>query len=101
MRQLFIVLICLYVTPYAVAQGTKQITLEDIWKNNTFRMKDVPGFKAMKDGKHYSQIDRHGDTLDVNIYNLETGKFEKTVFSNATLKTKIKKSVRVDDYAFS
>ena len=47
--------------PAAHAQtGTKQITLEDLYKKGTFRMKGVPGFNAMKDGKRYTQIENDG-----------------------------------------
>ncbi len=66
--------------------GTKQITLEDIWKDNTFRMKGVPGFNAMNDGKNYTQIDREGKHQYIRVYSLETGDKVRTIFDNATNK---------------
>ena len=83
----------------AHAQGSKQITLEDLWKNNTFKMKDVPGFKAMKDGTHYTQIDRDGDKMSIRIYNLETGQREKTIFESDMIHSD--KKINVSDYEFS
>lgn len=68
---------------YAQAQGNKQITLEDIWQKGTFSVKNVPGFNALKDGKHYTQLDERGEFLEINVYNLEKGKKENTIFSTA------------------
>jgi dipeptidyl-peptidase-4 len=94
-------LLLVLISNYSFAQnGTKQITLEDIFKNNTFRIKNVPGFNAMKDGKLYTQLDQQGDTQQLRIYNLETGKQEKTIFDN--LLTQYEgKQVKIDDYSFS
>ncbi len=82
------------------AQGTKQITLDDIWTNNTFKVKDVPGFKAMKDGKHYTQIDHDGGKLVIRMYDLETGKPVKDLFESSMIDYG-KKKVVVEDYEFS
>jgi dipeptidyl-peptidase-4 len=80
--------------------GTKQITLEDLYKNGTFRAKDVPGFKAMKDGKHYTQLDRDGEHQYIRVYNLEDGKQERTLFDNALMKYG-GKQLSIEDYEFS
>ena len=82
------------------AQGTKQITIDDLWKNYTFRVKDVPGFNAMKDGLHYTQIDKEGKHQYISIYNLETGKQEKTLFDNGTQKYD-GTELSIDEYVFS
>lgn len=68
--------------PVMAQGGHKQITLDDIYKNGTFRLKGVPGFNAMKDGKRYTQIDREGKRLRINIYDLATGKKEGTIFDS-------------------
>lgn len=84
MRKTILMLSLLVTTQLpAMAQGGhKQITLDDIWKKGTFRMKGVPGFNAMKDGKHYTQIDREGKRLRISIYNLATGKKLGTIFDS-------------------
>jgi dipeptidyl-peptidase-4 len=76
------------------AQVKKDITVEDVWKHNTFRIKSVPGFNGMKDGKRYTQIDKDGDKQVINIYDLATGKKTATLFSNAD-------NYKIDDYTFS
>ncbi len=101
MRTSLWLFIALFTTQMVFAQtGTKQITLEDLWKTGTFRVKDVPGFNAMKDGTHYTQIDREGKRMYIRVYNLETGKQEKTLFDNAVNKVG-KDSLNIESYTFS
>jgi dipeptidyl-peptidase-4 len=64
------------------AQNTKQITLEDIWQRGTFAVKNVPGFNALKDGKHYTQLDENGDIQEINDYDIAKGKKGKTLLQN-------------------
>jgi len=100
MRTAFWLFIGLFSTQLLFGQGNKQITLDDLWKNNTFRVKDVPGFNAMKDGTHYTQIDHDGDHMYIRVYNLETGKQEKTLFDNEAQKFGGSK-LNIEGYTFS
>ncbi len=81
-------------------QGKKQITLEDVWRDNTFKIKAVPGFNAMKDGKRYTQLDVDSGKQLINIYSLEKGKKEKTIF-NSGVNTYLGAVLQVDSYSFS
>lgn len=90
---------CLSVSGLSMAQN-KPITLEDIWKNGSFRMKSVPGFNAMKDGKTYSQIDDDNGRPVINLYDLATGKKIKTLFDNKA-NGNSGKGLAFSDYAFS
>ena len=92
--------IALFTIQVALAQGNKQITMDDLWKNNTFKVKDVPGFNAMKDGLHYTQIDREGMREYIRVYNLETGKEERTLFDNLDQKFG-GSQINVESYTFS
>lgn len=78
----------------------KQITLDDIWKNGTFRAKSVPGFNAMKDGRHYTQIDNEGDRQMIAVYNLASGKKEKILFDNGLHRSGTT-VLKIADYRFS
>jgi dipeptidyl-peptidase-4 len=80
--------------------GAKQITMDDLWKNATFRVKDVPGFNAMKDGRHYTQIDREDKRMYIRVYDLETGNSERTLFDNEDQKFGGDK-LSVEGYAMS
>src|ERR1700744_1416599 len=98
--RIFLLFTLLFSTQLTFAQGTRQISMDDLWKDNTFRVKDVPGFNAMKDGTHYTQIDREGMREYIRIYNLQTGKEERTLFDN--LEQKFGGSqLNVESYAFS
>lgn len=83
----------------AVAQNTlKDITLEDIWLKGTFRVKSVPGFNAMKDGKRYTQLDVKDGVQQINIYDLAGGALKETLLSGAALNGK---TIAIDEYQFS
>src|SRR5882757_2914348 len=97
-------LLCLAVilcfSQLSIGQGKKQITLEDLWRDNTFRIKAVPGFNAMKDGKRYTQLDLDSGKQLINIYSLEKGKKEKTIF-NSGISLYQGDQLKVDEYIFS
>ncbi len=94
--RLFIFL-CLLIPFAAFSKGTKQITLDDIFKNNTFKQDFVAGFRSMKDGIHYSEINENGD---LQVVNFSEGKVEKTLVN--LKKIKYQDSIlKIDDYVFS
>lgn len=83
----------LLATNCTFAQVKKDITIEDIWKKPTFRVKSVPGFNAMSDGKRYTKQDKEGEKQAINIYDLASGKKSTTLYSGDTYK--------IDAYEFS
>lgn len=99
MRNLFI-LFAVFTSQVLFAQGTKQITIDDLWKNNTFAMKSVPGFNAMKDGLRYTKLEKAEDGQTINIYGLENGSWLGTVFNSNEAKVDGKK-LKVSAYEFS
>ncbi|MFN4248624.1 MAG: S9 family peptidase [Flavipsychrobacter sp.] len=95
-----LLIVSLLVAQLASAQAKKQITMDDLFKTNTFRMKSVPGFNGMKDGLHYTKTEQKGDTQIIKKYNLATGAEVEVLFDN----TKILfngKPIKFDDYSFS
>lgn len=83
----------------AAAQNTlKNITLEDVWLKGTFRVKSVPGFNAMKDGKRYTQLDVKENVQQINIYDLAGGALKETLLSGASMNGK---PIAIDEYYFS
>ncbi len=102
MRNIFWLIAALVFMQYSAhaQSGNKEITLEDLFSKGTFRVKGVPGFNAMKDGKVYTQIDREKNSQYIRVYNLETGKQERTLFDNATNKYD-GKELTVESYSFS
>jgi dipeptidyl-peptidase-4 len=82
MRTIFTGLLLLAAMHLSAQSGTRKITLEDIWRDNTFRVKSVPGFNAMKDGRHYTQLDKEGKDQSVGVYDLLTGRKTGSRFSS-------------------
>ncbi len=72
---------------------TAQITLEDIWRDNTFRHRTVPGFRFLNDGRHYSR--KAG--AHIVTYDIVTGEATDTLFSAQGPE----QFTDFDDYAFS
>lgn len=69
----------------ANAQQKKEITLEDVFKSNTFSAKGVYGINWMKDGQFYSSLTREGEFPKVVKINLATGQREATLLDGAAL----------------
>ena len=99
-KSLWLVIAVLSVQVSYGQNGSKKITLDDLYKNYTFRVKDVPGFNAMQDGKRYTQQDEENKHQYIRIYNLETGKVNKTIFDNST-QTYNGTEIKVSEYTFS
>ena len=100
MRDIVILLGAFFCLQSVSAPGKKEITLDDLYKNYTFRIKDVPGFNAMNDGKRYTQKDEEGAHQFIRIYDLETGKQDKTIFDNKIIKFR-DSTLKIDGYTFS
>jgi dipeptidyl-peptidase 4 len=58
---------CLLVCITLFATAQKDITLEDIYIKNVFKAEGVAGFKSMKDGVHYSEIDAENNLVKVRF----------------------------------
>lgn len=78
MVRLFASLLLICAGFYGFAQ--KDITLDDIYKKGTFRIKSVPGFNALKDGKRYTQLDAEQEGATIRIYDLKTGRQGEVLF---------------------
>lgn len=71
----------------AMAQTTKKITLEDLYKTGTFRTNGVRGFRSMNDGKTYVSIetDQASKERFVSRNNYADGKMVEKLFSDKDL----------------
>ena len=65
----------------ASAQEKKNFELEDLYQRGTFYAKSVRGMNSMKDGKTYASFEKG----QLNIYNYQSGKLEKTLFGISDL----------------
>ena len=81
MKKIFILLIGIacFTTTYS---QKKDITLEEIWKENQFYPKSVRGFNSMNDGEHYSTMERVKDGQEIIKYKFKSGKKIRTLFKS-------------------
>ena len=69
----FLAFFCLLVTTLSTAQN-KAISLDDIWKNGTFRSERLDALHSMNNGQEYSVLnfDRQNGTTTIDIYDYKT-----------------------------
>ena len=80
----------------AIAFAQKQITIDDIWTNGVYRMKGVPGFRFMNDGRHYTQLKQNF----LVKYDLTTGNATDTLINFNKLAFPEDRK-QVEDYSFN
>jgi dipeptidyl-peptidase-4 len=76
-----------------IGQAQKQITVENIYRDGTFRSKSVYGVRWMNDGQFYSALKDN----KVVKYDVTTGEQVETILDGALLNPAIK----ITDYSFS
>ena len=64
------------------AKETRELTLEKIWKQGTFRQKSVSGLKSMQDGIHYTVLENIEEEQQINKYSYEKEKLVSTILAN-------------------
>ena len=75
-------------TPETITlEGSKKITLEDIYTNNVFKTNAVSGFRSMNDGKSYVSIETNPITKERSVArkNYSDGKVSEELFSESDL----------------
>ncbi len=84
------------ILPLSQTLAQRQITIDDIWTNGTFRSKGVPGFRFMNDGRHYTAL-QHNMIVK---YDLRTGNLVDTILDVSSLMLPVEQN-QIDDYTFS
>ncbi|WP_297336252.1 S9 family peptidase [Algoriphagus sp.] len=67
------------------AQELKKVTLEDVFKKNSFSQKSIYGINWMKDGQYYSSLVNRGGSPTVVKINLATGQEEAVLLDGRKL----------------
>ena len=84
------------ILPLSQTQAQRQITIDDIWTNGTYRTKGIPGFRFMNDGHHYTSLQNNM----IVKYDLISGKLVDTILDASTLPLTSDEN-QIDDYRFS
>ena len=82
--------------PVLPTVAQKQITIDDIWTNGTYRSKGISGFRFMNDGRHYTAL--LGNSIIK--YDLATGDLTDTLLDVDHLNF-LSEEKRIEDYSFS
>lgn len=77
-----------------LAQEKNKISLEDVFKNETFTQKTIQGINWMNDGQYYSTLKNNGAPKVVKI-NVATGEEESTLINGGEL------GIDFSDYSFN
>lgn len=80
MKYFILVVLTGVISTHSFAQ--KNIELEDIWTNETFTPKSIPGFNFLKDGRHYTRLENNV----IKKYDITTGNFVKDIFDASIIK---------------
>ena len=92
----FFLLTGFIILPLSLTLAQRQITIDDIWTNGTYRTKGVPGFRFMNDGRHYTALQQN----KIVKYDLTTGNLVDTILNVRSLQLPADEN-NIDDYAFS
>lgn len=98
-----IIIKLLFIFSFAGSNATaqKKITLEDIFKTGTFRVKSVPGFNTMKNEDHYAAISANADG-SYSIFQHEVKSSKKGTLLVNTAKVSLPNSkADLNNYSFS
>jgi dipeptidyl-peptidase-4 len=79
----------------------KEISLDDVWKNNAFGSKVVSGINSMNDGLHYTILQNVGKDQLIIKYSYNTGLPVDTLFKTANLIGSNKQLPKIESYKFS
>lgn len=78
MRKAYSVFILIILISLSGVAQTKQLSLNDFFKDGTFRTKSVSGLRSMNDGEHYTVLENGGKKIVQ--YSYKTGKAIATLF---------------------
>ncbi len=90
-------LLFILLVPVVSIGQLKKITLENIYKENTFRAENVPGFHSMRDGRFYTE----SENKHLVKKNFITGKTEGILIKADDVKDENDKEVSLSDIAWS
>ena len=91
-----LVLLCLLFVSSGILAQKKTLTLEEIW-SGAFAPKRMQSLHSMKDGYHYTVLERKGKEVEVNRFSYETLEKVETIL----ISSELAKMETFVDYTFS
>jgi dipeptidyl-peptidase-4 len=99
MRIIAVVFI-LFASHWEVYCQNSKLTLEDIWKNGTYRPEGVFGLRSMQDGLHYTATTDAANGKSIVKYLYSTGQEVSTVVSASELLFE-NQAIQLQEYSFN
>jgi dipeptidyl-peptidase-4 len=79
----------------------QELSVEKIWKNFEFSKKGVSGFNGMKDGQHFTKLNRTKDTTSISIHSYKNYKGNGKLLLSSNELTYKGHLLEIDNYEFS
>lgn len=89
-------LVFLIIFNMAQVWAQSEITLEDIWKNGTYRSEGVYGIRSLNDGKHYTTL-QNGNVVK---FNYAKGDSVGVIVAASGLKV-AQQPIKIEEYTFN
>lgn len=98
MRIKSLLLLALFFTSaWSLQAQKKDFTVEDLWKNFTFRTKGISDIRSMNDGSHFTVLDNNC----IIRYEYKSGEIKDTIIIGDDLYDESGESLRLMEYEFS
>lgn len=94
---LLTILICFFHTTNA---QNKDITNENIWKEYQFYSFTVNGIRSLRDGEHYTTLEKTKDSKQLTKYSYKNSSYKNVILSNKELVHK-NSPISINDYYFN
>jgi len=103
------IILLIFLFTVSVLEGSAQnrtlsnLTLEDLYQNNTFQSKGINAVRWMKDNKRYSALEENTATggKDIVTYDAESGKREVLISATSLIPSGGKTPLLIRDYFWS
>jgi len=99
--RLFIILFTwmIFINPLTAQNqmSSPELNLENIWKENKFTAKSVPGFSFLANGSHYTKLQKN----QIISFHLLSGNEVETIFDGGNDSFKEVLAGNINDYIFS
>lgn len=103
MKKLILYILTSWITLSASAQTTSQLTLEDIYKNGTYRQEGFGPVRWMQDNESYSTLEPNTslDGMDIVRYEVKSGERSVLVDANQLVPARETQPLSIQDYVWS
>ncbi|MFO7722435.1 MAG: S9 family peptidase, partial [Bacteroidales bacterium] len=95
-KRLTIIVLSFLISLSGIAQH-KHFTIEDLWRNFTFRTQGISDIRSMIDGKHFTVLDGNC----IIRYSYETGKVTDTLVCGDNIYDEAGDALMIMEYEFS